>query len=228
MNKKTIIIIAISLSIILYVFGVFSGIFANRIFEKKVDKDIEVLKEYVDLFALDVKNIQLQQVFIENFEFGDQCELLNIYLTQLYSQLNQYWQILPSRLEAYEKKDNLPEEYISLKREYIRLSLRFWLLSMKNYNECNNKDIIPLLYLYSKDCDDCVFQGEQFDKYNNIMQQINKSVIVFTVDGEFPDDTIYLLKTYYNISKYPATIVNGKTVQGKVIQAGALEDFLKK
>jgi hypothetical protein len=220
--QRRFIIIAIIVSIVLYFAGVLSGMYANKIIEKKVNSELDDLRNFTDASVLDIKNVQLQQLFIYEFPNGNSCDFLNLSIKHLYSQLSTYWNKLPNRLEEYEKNNALSSDYISLKREYIRFSLRFWLMATKNNNECSDRSFVPILYFYSKDCTDCILQGTQFDEFGQTMKIQNRTVIVFPVDANFDEDTVYLLRTYYNITELPASVVNGKLIQGRVLSAGEL------
>jgi hypothetical protein len=225
--KRGLIIFIVIVSFVLYLAGVFSGIFANNLIEKTVNSEISEIRNTIDNSALDLKGVQLQQLFMDNFQAKDQCKFLDLQITQLYPQLKFYWDILPTRLEEYDKKTKLSDEYISLKREYIRLSLRFWLISTKNYNECNNHDFIPILYFYTKDCENCLEQGEEFDRFNQEMSEENKTVIIFPIDADFKEDTVFLLKQYYEIDSYPATVVDNRLIQDRVLTSKDLKLILK-
>jgi hypothetical protein len=124
-SKRSIIILAVVLSLIMYFAGVFSGLFANKVVEEKVEDDVDFLKSYVDVSSVDLKNNFLLQLFLDNID--DDCKFSNLYLNNLREQFEPYWDKLPSRLEAYEKdRQKFTDEYLSLKREYIRLSLRLF------------------------------------------------------------------------------------------------------
>lgn len=222
-SKSTIIIIVIVLSIIMYLAGVFSGLYANTILKQEVDTELDELKAIMDVSSLDIKNLLLQQFFLDNFNVDDRCRFLGLYLHQQYGQLGYYWDKLPARLEEYEKEAIITDDYLALKREYIRLSLRVWLVASNNYLECGNQEFVPLLYFYNKDCSDCLAQGEEFDIFNRRMKGLNKTVIVFPIDSEFEDDLVFLMKEYYAITDYPATIIINEPYQGRVIDAVELQ-----
>ncbi len=135
--------------------------------------------------------------------------------------------MLPKRLEEYDKYAAESGEYMSLKREYIRLSLRFWLSAKNNYEACGNSKFIPILYFYSKDCNDCITQGEKFDEFNALMKKGNWTVLVFPIDGDFQEDTISLLKRFYNITKYPAVVINRKIREGQVLSSNDMLTLLR-
>lgn len=224
-TRKKIIVIAIVLSILLYGAGVFSGLIANKLIEKQVKQDVGNLKGFVDNSALDIKNIQLQMLFMEDFEAENKCEFMEIYLDHLNSQLTTYWEVLPSRIEEYDKKSELSDDYISLKREYIRFSLRYWLIAEKRHRLCSNEKLIPVLYFYTKECVDCVVQGEQFDRFGQMIKAQNKTLIVFPIDARFNDDMIFIIRKYYNITSFPATVIKGNVIQGQVYSAEQLSSI---
>ena len=228
-GKRTIIILAVVLSIVMYSMGVLSGLFANKVIEEKVkvdigkvEQDIDLLKTYIDTSSLDLKNMLLLQFFTENID--DSCDFSNLYMEHLNSQLGPYWERLPARLEEYEKSNKVNDEYIALKREYIRLSLRIWLTAWSNYKACDSTNFVPLLYFYSKDCKTCVKQGEVLDIFRENMLKRDKRIIGFPVDESFEDDTVYLLKQYYNITSVPAIVIVDKVMQSDIIQLPELMD----
>jgi len=227
-KKKNLIFIIAFFSLAIYLAGVFSGLFANKILEKKINEDVVFLRTYVDSSALDLKNIQLQQLFIENFEDENQCEFLDIYLNHLHTQLSSFWEVLPERLEEYDKNYEPTHEYLALKREYIRLSLRVWLIAKKDYYSCESKEFIPILYFYSKECTECLQQGIEFDKFKEKVAEEEKTAIVFPIDLNFEDDSVFLLKTFYNITSVPAVIINEEITQGEIITSEQISMILDK
>jgi len=237
--KRNIIIIAAIISLVLYFAGVISGLYASKLIERKTSTqiqsfksetkdDLDSLKSIVDVSVLDLKNIQLQQLFIDNFHGQDKCDFMELYMVNLYKQLGAYWKILPLRLEEYDKQTQASPEYIAIKREYIRLSLRFWVVSNMNYQECKNKNFIPILYFYTKDCEKCLEQGIEFDRFSQDMKSYNRTAIIFPIDANFEDDTVFLLKQYYNISFYPFIITNNLIKQGEIISSKNLSGIFKK
>jgi len=223
-TRRPIIALAIILSLVMYFAGVFSGIYANKIIERKVGEDIAFLKSYMDLSSLDFKNMLLLQLLMD--QMPDKCRSSEIYLTNLRNLLEPYWQKLPSRLESYEREGKITEEYKTLKREYIRLSLRIWIIARKNYKNCNS-NIVPVLYFYNNDCKTCVRQGEIFDELKDEMKKIGKNLVVFPIDKDFDDDNVYLLKEYYNITSVPTAIIEDKVLTGETIPLNKLFELIK-
>ena len=232
-KKRTgIITIAIFVSIILYLAGVLSGIYANRLskeetqkdilsFREETKQDIGDLKGYIVFLDSNLKNMQLEQTFIETLSQDEMCSFLGISLEELVKQLNFYWSRLPFRLEEYERSNKPSEEYLLLKEQYTHLSIRTWLLAKKQYDKCKI-NIVHGLYFYSADCEECVKQGEQIDKLSKMVSNAGSSMIMFPIDINSKESVIQNLKKYYGISSTPAVIINDKVFQGRLFRAAEL------
>ena len=237
MNRKTIYGIALVASIILYLAGVLSGLYANKILENKVSsdlsnyqtetqKDITTLKRntsaevnqlagYIKVLDNNINDLQLEQQFIESLGQEEVCKFLNISLERRFSQLGYYWGKLPFRIEEYEKNNSLSPEYIELKTEYTLLSIRTWILARNHYQKCQS-DIKQGLYFYSKNCNDCVKQGEQLDQLNSNLTKSGKKVMIFTIDFDSDQAIVRSIEKHYKINSTPAVIINDKVFQGRV------------
>jgi len=219
-SKKTIFIVAVVLSIIIYFLGVLSGLYANKLIEKKVELDLDQLKGEIDVASLDLKNMLLLQELSK--EMTDECRFSELYLGKLRQQLEQvYWKKLPSRLEAYELQGGVTEEYTTLKREYTRILIRMWLIAKNIYEKCHS-DLIPILYFYSSNCTSCVEQGQIFDQLKVRVEEKGKSLVVFPIDVNFDDDSVYLLKEYYNISSVPSAVIQDTVISDTLIPLSTL------
>ncbi len=166
-RRTGIIVFAVILSIVLYLAGVFSGLYANKIFteetknniflfREETKQDLDLIENYLSFIDDDLKSLQLEQTFIESLTEKEKCEFSRISINELIKQFKFYWDRLPSRLEEYEKNnEKLPEEYLLLKEQYAHLSIRTWILAKNLQSKCNI-DLIHGLYFYSADCKDCV------------------------------------------------------------------------
>lgn len=222
-KRNRIIILAIIFSIVLYVAGVLTGLIANMIFTEQISEDIQSIKTDLDSSALDIKNIQLKQYYADNFNPEDRCDFLKVYNNHQLDLIRDFWSILPKRLEEYENNNKLTDEYISIKREYIRFSLRYWLSLTKYNSECGSSEIVPVLYFYHKDCEECIQQSKEFDIFRTNLEEDGKTLIVFPIDEEFKEDMVSILKKYYKLDSYPSTIIKNQVIVGKVIDAEELE-----
>ena len=231
-KKRHIIFFAIVISVMLYLTGVFSGLYANKLVKESTQKDIfnlktetskdlELLQNYIDFLDSNLKDMQLEQTFIETLNDEQRCIFSSISLNELFSQLSYYWSKLPYRIEEYEKYNELSEEYKTLKKQYAHVSIRTWILARSQYEKCNI-NLIHGLYFYSADCDECVKQGEQLDTLGKNIKQQGMEIIMFPIDFYLKEPIVENLKKYYNIKLTPAIVINDKVLQGRLFTASEL------
>jgi hypothetical protein len=246
-NRTMIITIAIVVSLILYFTGVFSGLYANKIIEKKTtadisnlknqtsydianlkdktSQDLSVLSNYIKFLDGYLKNIQLEQSFVETLSDEEMCNFTKIAMDELNTEFSYYWERLPFRIEEYELNNpQKTDEYILLKQQYTQLSMRTWILAKNRQQRCQG-DLVPILYFYTSDCVNCVKQGEMLDDLTKNPKE-SKSVLVFTVDMNSDLSIIRYLKVYYNIEEAPALLINGKIYYGRIFTADELRDLI--
>lgn len=232
LKRKYIVFFAIITSMILYLAGVFSGLYANKlvkestqkdIFDLKTEtsKDLELLQNYINFLDSSLKDMQLEQTFIETLNDEQRCIFSSISLNDLFSQLSYYWSKLPYRIEEYEKYNELSEEYKTLKKQYAHVSIRTWMLARSQYEKCNI-NLIHGLYFYSADCEECVKQGEQLDALGKNVRQQGTEIIMFPIDFYLKEPIVENLKKYYDIKSTPAIVINDKVLQGRLFTASEL------
>lgn len=242
-TRNTIILLAVVLCIVLYLAGVLSGLYANTILKKetkedlteleeRTQKDLQILKEetteyledlqvYIDFLDSNLRNLQLQQAFVDTLSNGEKCEFLQISMNELVSKLGFYWERLPYRMEEYELTNEPTEEYSLLKEQYTQISIQIFALAKKLNEQCG-ADIVYGLHFYSSDCKECVKQGEQLDIFNQLVRQSGADIVLFPVDFLSEDIIVTNLRSFYQINETPALVINNKVYQGKLFQAADL------
>ncbi len=231
-TRTVIITLAIIASIVLYLAGVLSGLFANTLVKKETEQNINILKQeteqylkelenYIQFLDKNLKSMQLEETFSKTLTQKQKCDFFQISLNELVSQLGFYWDRLPFRIEEYEKNNIPSEEYILLKEQYTHLSIRIWILAKSQFEQCNT-NIVHGLHFYSVDCQECVKQGEEIDKLNSMVVAQGKDIIMFPIDFNSQDSIIKNLKNFYSINSTPALIINEKIHQGRLFTADEL------
>jgi hypothetical protein len=198
---KQIIFYVLVFSVILYIAGIFTGININKILNLKVEEDLNKINFFLDSSSVDIKNIILSDYYTNNFNHN-KCELLNLQLLNIKKNLPNFWSKLPERLEDYEINNKITDEYIGIKREYFRYSMKLWLFNTNYNNYCNDSTIKSILYFYNSDCLECLNSVKLIEELNN------PNILVLPIEGNFGDDTIQLLKELYNITSYPSFLFN--------------------
>lgn len=246
-NRTAILTVAIILSIILYLAGVFSGLYANKIIEKKTTADLlnlknetntsleniktgakqdfDILSDYIKFLDGHLQNLQLEQTFMETLSSQEKCNFTEIAMDSLLKQFEYYWDRLPLRIEEYESQvDDLSQEYVLLKQQYTQLSIRTWILANNRNKECNG-DLITILYFYTRNCNNCVAQGEVLDELRNYYMLKNKDVLIFTVDLNSDFSIIRYMKQYNQIESAPALLIDDTVYQGRVFNLDELKEL---
>lgn len=247
-DKTTIIVVAVIISIVLYLAGVYSGLYANKVLEQKTQQeiakikseskkefgdlksetkeDLDLLRNYINLLELNLKTLQFEQSFVATLDHDQMCAFSSITLSELLKGLGFYWDKLPYRIEEYEKDNILSDEYIALKKQYTQASIRTWILARNKARSCE-MSFSPVLYFYSNDCSECISQGEQLDKLKSLAFQDSNQILVFTVDLNADDTVVTYLKEYYDITSAPSIIINDKAYQGRLFSADELFKVFK-
>jgi len=231
-KRKIVITLTIILSISLYLAGVFSGLYANKLISKETKEDIRVLKEettqdlenlggYIDILDTSLKNMQLEQTFLDSLEKEEMCIFSKISLRELFNQISLYWDRLPFRLEEYERDTELSEEYLLLRKQYTHISIRAWIIAKSQHDKCS-KDIVHGLYFYSKDCKDCVNQGMQLDELSRTIRDSGKDFVMFPIEFNSEETIVKNLKKHYGINFTPAIMINDNVFQGRLYDAKEL------
>lgn len=237
-KRKGIILFAVIASVLLYLAGIFSGLYATKIFKEETQKDfwslryetkqdLEALQEYIAFLDTNLKNMQLEESFMKTLSHEEMCNYSKISFNELIGQLRVYWEKLPYRIEEYEKNNYLSEEYLLLKQQYTHLSIRTWLLAKSQYEKCG-LDVIHGLYFYSRDCPSCVTQGEELDILHWMAKSGGKEIIMFPIDLHSNESIIKNLKEYYKINSTPAVMINNKVFKGRVFKAEELINSTKR
>lgn len=232
---RSIIALVLVMCALLYIAGVLSGLYANRITEERTRDSLSVLQRetredieayqtgtagqistlnsYITFLEANINTVQVQQDFLATVPNADQCTFSEISMRHLTDQLQLYRNRLPYRLEEYERETQLTEEYHILKQQYNALSIRTWVFARKMAAECDS-DLVHGLYFYTAACMTCARQGEELDAFTRSLQEEGHDVMLFTIDAEADDPMVTFLQTYYNITKVPAVIVNDRVFQG--------------
>jgi hypothetical protein len=206
MKKKKIFFLAGIATIILYFLGILTGYFIQKDVLLKTEEDLNKIQEEFKTYKENLETVQLEQLYISTYQGESSCNFLVSIINEMQKNLSYFWSKLPSKLEVYEKYSQIQPEYVELKRDYTMLSIRAWLLSLNVKEKCG-KDIVPVLYFYSKECERCIEQGDVLDK----LRSEDKRLAVFTIDINLNESIITVIKNTYNITEAPSLVVEKNT-----------------
>lgn len=189
-------------SFIIFISGFFIGFYFEKSTVTYTKNEIENLKN-------DIENTQLQVLFASSEK---ECRLMLVAVNDIsYNLYN-----LVNKLRNTEPNS---EEFYQIKREADFLSIRAWILS-RNVEERCEKQVLPILFVYSTNCDEC---NEQDEDLQEIKGKYNRT-LVYSVDYDLDETAITLLKNAYEINSTPSMIING-TLYNK-LDREKLEDIV--
>ncbi len=185
---------------ILFFIGVYIGIKINDLFLIEFGEEVENLNlkmhSYELLFLLDNSSLS--------------CDLYNEYVIQFDSETYK----MGANLEYMEQHQGVEDR--ELKKRYFELELRDYLISKKMIDQCDINQSIILYFYSNENCELCKEQGFELDKLKhdiNINNQTN--VRTYSFDGDYEDSAVIrALKHEFNISAYPALVINDQVYEG--------------
>lgn len=198
MSLRKIYLIAGIISLILYLAGLFTGYFFQQAVFSEVEKNIEDLKK-------DLENAQLEYMFLTLKAKGS-CQILSSLTNELTSRL---YSILNELIKLEGRQD---QRLTEAKNDYTMLAIRTWILK-SNTKEVCEEDVLPVLYLYSIPCDECLEQGKILDE---IKAMYPNKVLTFTIDSGVNLPIVQTLIKSYNITKTPALVIEEEVYQGLI------------
>jgi len=196
-------------TIILYFLGILTGYFVQIKILSRTQEELEKVREEFYDYNQNLENVQLEQLYLTTHQGELSCKILVSTIEEMNNNLAYFWSRLPSKLEVYEKYSEVQPEYLKLKRDYTLLSIRTWLLSLDVKEKCG-EEIIPALYFYSRDCDDCIEQSYVLDN----LKKNNPNFSAFIVDFNLDEPIVKIIKNVYNVTEVPSFVINERLYSG--------------
>lgn len=210
---KRVYIFSLVLSLILYVAGILTGILTERYLTSKTWREIQELQRNIEKIRYDVENLQLQDMLFLTLGRKESCEFLSSLMSEIENELSIFWSKLPPRLEEYELFEEVPESYNKLKKDYTFVALRAWIISLNLKEQCD-PNILPVLYFYSRNCEECLKQGYAMDRFRELAKAIGKTPMVFTLDLEMEEPVLLVIRRIYNLTEAPSIILDSNVFKG--------------
>jgi hypothetical protein len=200
-RKKRVYLAAAISAIMLYSVGIFTGAVILKYTEDKSSAEFAKLHEEIQTYGDDLGSIELELLYLASGESEMGCRFIQASLNRVQNDLSFFWSTLPQKLEVYETENQPSDEYNQLKGEYMEISLKAWLLSLSVRERCGT-GALPILYFYSRDCPECIEQGEALDKARE-----TGDIMVYTIDLNLESDSVSMVREAYSIEKAPALII---------------------
>ncbi len=166
---------------------------------------LESLRTEMDRNELDIRNLQLELIFLNTLDNETFCSYLNDRIYQIEKNIGE----LGKKVVNPEKFN---EEYFDIIRRRYSVSLiQDWLLSKELINRCNVTRI-NVLYFFKINCDPCIYQGYALDYL--VEKNKEENIKVYALDKDLDEPIIQLLVKKYNITRAPTLVINDKKYEG--------------
>lgn len=195
-------IVAAIITCIIFGIGLSSGLLVER-------GRLKYIQEMNTEQKIDYSSLQLQFLYLDSLKDNKSCPAV-------YKIFNTNLDLLDrtrKRLEDYNQKSAMDKENFDLlQREYFIAEMRYWLLSQKVREICN-EDIVTVLYFYS----DSAESDTQGFILNYLKRKLKEQLLIFSFNSQFEKEPIIpILLTRHNLTEYPALVIENETFQGIV------------
>lgn len=197
---RNVYIVAGFISIIIYVFGVVTGIYVQKSVLSAVESDIGSIKA-------DVENAQ-QEYVLFSLRGKESCPVLSSLSSDISYNLNN----IVSELIRLENEGAQGAKFIELKKEYGALSIRAWILRASINADCD-ESVLPILYYYSVPCERCLEQGSVLDK---IIEEDLGKIAVYVLDKDIDHPLVKTLVKSHGVVQAPSLVIEKDIYQGFV------------
>ncbi len=192
-------ILAFFITLLIFSVGILLG-------SKLTSDRIEFTKTDIERQQVEYESLQMQLLYLTGQE-GKNCEvLLNTLERNIYDLENSRIK-LENYIQGQEGGD-----YKTIKRDYMLTEIRYWLLANEAKEVCPN-DLATVLYFYetTDSCFDCSAQGYILTYLKSIF---GEKLLVFSLDVNFNEPMVQILKENYEIEKLPTVLVGEKIFTG--------------
>lgn len=208
-------VIAFFLTLLIFAGGILIGI----LFENARLSSAEqiTLQEKVSL-----RSLQLQQNYIES-GITD-CKTLNTILENNINELGRKVAVIID----YEKKALFNQEEFDLQlQDYFLTEIQFYFLTKEINQKCPQNNV-KVLYFYDENEDDT-----QGDILAYLKKRFGSKLLIFSLNSQFSQEPmIGILRTYHNITQYPALVIEDEVFQGhrttEQLMGDICSEFVKK
>ncbi len=226
MNPKPgLIAVALLASLVLFMAGWYSGLYAHDVITETTNGTVllakeqingsvtlakEQIKDQIRAVELQLDSAQTERIFVDTLPDEKACSYLKFLSQNLMYDFESFWSRLPPRLEALNPDE--AKEFEPLRDDYNQLSVRAWVFFRQVDNKCG-LPMRPILYFYETGCEPCIRQGIELDA---LKSRSNSTVLAFVVDAETEYTVAKHIMAFYGVDETPAIIAGDSAWTGVV------------
>ncbi len=170
-------------------------------------KRVNYAAQVYQTHAVNFISSQLQYNYLLSLKDQASCPTIYAGLDANLATLDQTRQ----KLEDYSQDSQISEqEFELLRRQYALEQLRYWFLAGQVKDLCQT-GAVRIIYLYS-DGTTCPGCEQQAFVLTYLKKKLGQKVLVFSLDERMEEPLITLLKQQYNVTRYPALIIEERKV----------------
>lgn len=204
---------ALLISIVIFVSGLFVGLFIERFF-------VSDLATRTSFIENSVQEIELEMLYFQGLDEAFSCDFLN----EIVRKTNNNLDMLAGQLLGYSEKNILFTgiEIKNIKSRYTFLLVKDWLLQERIKKSCGTNTVTILYFYDTEGCDDCVIQGNILTILKNSFKE---RVMVFPLDVRIGVTMVDILMNRFNITSTPALVID-ETVYSGITTKEQLKDII--
>jgi thiol-disulfide isomerase/thioredoxin len=187
---------------IILIIGIYFGVFLGK-------SKINVLEKNLDDLRINQEDAALGFTLMSIFG-NKTCNVIHNELSSTVAEASD----IGKEITKYEQEEKFRDSrYISLKRDYTLIQIKYWSYLETMKSDCNNTNFVTILYFYSNDCSVCSGQGLILDYVKKLHPD---SVMIFALDSDVDLNTLKMVKDAYGIKEMPTLIINDEKYSGLV------------
>ncbi|MBS3098317.1 hypothetical protein J4209_05980 [Candidatus Woesearchaeota archaeon] len=208
-------LLAAILTLLIFFLGLFLGIILDSI---RLNWSEKIIKQQ----EIDYQSLQFQYLYLTELENENaSCTVLHTTLDKIVKDLSES---LDEFLKFKEEAKINKKEFEIVGRRYLIDNLRYWLFAKKSKKACDI-DLVNILYFFSDEkCGICPDQGVILTYFK---KRFGEKLLVFPIDVDLEESEpmISILRSQYNITRYPTLIVEGNKFEG-IVPRDRLENII--
>ena len=169
------------------------------------EQRFEFTKADIEKQQVEYQSLQMQLLYLTGQEEKN-CEvLLNSLERNIYDLEN-------SRVKLENYIQDGSKDFETVKRDYMLTEIRYWLMAKEAKKVCPS-DAVSVLFFYETDdtCGDCSAQGHILTYLKSVFKD---RLLVFSLDVNFNEPMVQILKENYGVDSLPSVIVEDKLFEG--------------
>ena len=198
-TTKAIFFRSLLITIAIFGAGLLLGLYLDNLRSNTIFDELRV-------YEVNTESYLVEQAFWDEFGMND-CSMAEKRLNSISSELVE----LGYYLNSYETKSLFKDDdFQYIAQRYFLLEIKGYILFNQLKEECNLQNDV-ILYFYTPDDSTSELQGYVLD---NLVQQSNGTLDVFSINKDFNDPAIESLVIYYNVTISPTLIINSEVIGG--------------